>query len=441
MESVIFRAFGIIGVLATSSALAMPLSTYVSQVLQSNPRVAQPARVLAQVEGDQKIADAGWRPDLDLAASAGMYSIKKPSTGNVRQDYDSHQWQLTLRQNLFNGYDTTEQVKQNAARRAATEAFLLDQADNTALEAVRAYLEGQKQKSLLQLAQQNLAAHRAKYQQVLERNEGGLGLRSDVEQTAARLAQAEASVIAQENNLQDALATLSSLLGTPVAVGDLEDVATDTSHSPMDLASLTEMAFENHAALKVAEDNIEGARAEYRRAKSNDYPKIDLVLSTLHGNDIDNDGGNTSDQSAELTLNYNLYNGGEDTARKGKALQRLYELQEAARQTRLEIEQNLVLAWNADRYLAKQKGPLQRYVEMASKTAQSHEQEFDLGQRDLLDLLDSKTELNEAEKGLTTAEYDATIAAWRVQEATGRLLETLGISVTAIDGELQVESE
>lgn len=67
-------------------------------------------------------------------------------------------------------------------------------------------------------------------------------------------------------------------------------------------------------------------------------------------------------------------------------------------------------------------------MEAAKETQTAYVQQFNLGQRSLLDLLDTENELFEARKDYLRAEYDETLARYRVLNATGRLLDSLRVT-------------
>jgi outer membrane protein TolC len=94
-------------VLAAPSAAALTLSEYVADVVQTNPLVREQVHVYRQVAQDEQAALSGWRPRIDLGASFGQFSTKSPGTNQSRQNYNSQQADLTVTQNLFDGFDTT----------------------------------------------------------------------------------------------------------------------------------------------------------------------------------------------------------------------------------------------------------------------------------------------------------------------------------------------
>lgn len=425
--------------LSSGAASAISLQDYVSDVVEHHPEVRQQIHSYRQIAQDYQIAHKGWRPTVDLTASSGHYSTKSPSTSQQRRDYDSSNLALTLTQNLFNGYDTTNQIEQNEARLASAVNRIHDTADNIALDATRAYLEALKQKRLLDLAVKNVAAHELIYAQVAERNNAGMGLRSEVEQTAGRLAQAHASLIAQQNNLQDALTTLGKLLGRNLVAAELEEPQVPAAPG-QSLPELTDQALQHHPAMESARFNILAAKSEYERAKSADYPQLDLQLQGQVGDNLNALTGDTQEYSVSLNLRYNLYNGGADKANKAKAVSRIYELDEYANQVRRDIIETLRFSWNANQTLQQQQRYLSEHVRMAEKTATSYKEEFLLGQRDLIDLLDAENELNNAQQSLARADHDRLAAVYRINEGYGQLFKALGIEVTLSQDDIKLRS-
>jgi outer membrane protein, adhesin transport system len=66
-------------------------------------------------------------------------------------------------------------------------------------------------------------------------------------------------------------------------------------------------------------------------------------------------------------------------------------------------------------------------VEAQRATRDIYAQQFDLGQRGLLDLLDAENELFNDRSNLVTADFTEIFAAYRVLAIIGTLLDTLSI--------------
>lgn len=68
----------------------------------------------------------------------------------------------------------------------------------------------------------------------------------------------------------------------------------------------------------------------------------------------------------------------------------------------------------------------QRQVEAALKTREAYAKQFKIGQRTLLDLLNSEQEVLRARQSVAETRSDRLLAQYRVLEAMGALLDHLG---------------
>lgn len=429
----------LLGTTLCSSAGAITVSQYVTDVVNAHPRVSQRIHQYRQVVEDRVIANKGWRPIVDLDASIGKYSTRSPITGQQRRDYDSSRAALTLTQNLYNGLDTTWQLKQTEVRARSALFRTYDEAHNVALEAIQAYLDVLRHRRLVALARENVESHQRILGQIRERNDSGVGRRSELEQTEGRLARARASLVAQQNNLQDALSGLHFSLGRYIDADELEEFEAP----PLPQAALTELtdrALAEHPAIRVALLNIEAARYDYRRSQRTDRPQIDLQLQKLVGNDLNGYDGATDEHSAVVNFRYNLYNGGADRATQRQKISVVHERDEIADEVRRQVIETLRLSWMAGQALQEQLAYLDDHVDKARQTVDSYREEFFIGQRDLIDLLDAESEQNSALTSRANAYYDALAASFRIYEAIGQLFESVGLEAEVSDNDLHIGS-
>jgi adhesin transport system outer membrane protein len=419
---------------------ALDLSAMVVDSVSAHPEVKEKVHAYRRVVNDRTIAESGWRPSVDLQASTGYFDSESPSTNNESVDYNSSSVELSLTQNLFNGYDTTNQIAQSKARINAALYDVYDSADNIGLRAVQAYLEVLKQRRLYQLAIDNVAAHEKILAQIRERNLSGVGRRSQLQQTEGRLAGAQSSLIAQQNNLEDAATQLHQILGRYVDANsllepDLPSVPAKT------LEELTDQALIDHPAMRVADSNIVAAQSDYRRSLKTRYPNVDLRLATEYGNNLDsNDGldGDSDETSVVLNFTYNFYSGGKNDAESQKKVSAVYEQKEFAARVRRQVINTLRLSWTADDLLVQQLIFLNTHVIKAGQTVESYREEFFIGQRDLLDLLDAENELNRTRNQFAVARFDSYGARYRIYEGIGKLFEATNVEFDLDNGQLRV---
>ncbi|MCP4041755.1 MAG: TolC family outer membrane protein [Gammaproteobacteria bacterium] len=419
--------------LYTQLVCAVALPDFVRDAVQADPQVREQVHFYRQVVEDHEVALSGWRPSLDLSATTGLVTQKDPTSDS----FDRSQADLTLTQNLFNGFDTRNHMRQAKSRMTSAIYQLYDTADNAALEAIRAYLDLLSEISLIALADRNVKSHERILSQIQEQSAAGIGHGSDIEQTEGRLASAKASLVGQQNNLQDALTRLHKVLGRYLQTGEISEPEVPTL-PPGTIEELIEEALLNHPALRSARQNIQAARFDYQRSRRSNFPQLDLQLQQSVGNNIGGIDNNRNERSVMLSLQYNLYRGGADLAEQRKKISELQELQAFQSRVRRQVIDALRLAWMADRALAEQIPFLNQHVKKAQQTLDLYHEEFFLQKRDLLDVLDAESELNSAQKRATQAHYDALAARFRVYESLGKLFQSLNLAVEASKEDLHI---
>ena len=424
-------------VVLPSPVNAIELNDLVADSIQAHPQILEQVHIFRQADRDRDIAGSGWKPSVDLQASTGKYETESPFTQNVLREYNSSRAELSVTQNLFNGFDTTYQQEQTEARLRSALYEIFDSADNIALDAVQAYVDVLRQQKLVDLADKNVSNHERILSQIRERSESGVGRRSELQQTEGRVASAHASLIAQQNNLQDAESRLHEVLGRYVVVSRLKDPEMP-EHPGQSLDELIDIALEKHPAIKVASFNVQAAIADSSRARSNNYPKLDLQLAKEVGNDISGLDGNLDETRLVLNLKYNLYRGGADRATESKKISAVHQNQEFARKVQRQVINTLRLAWAADQSLTQQMEFLVAHIERSRETVESYGEEFFIGQRDLIDLLNAENELNAAQNQHANAFYDAMAARYRILEGIGILFPALNLDVSVGEDDLLI---
>ena len=196
---------------------------------------------------------------------------------------------------------------------------------------------------------------------------------------------------------------------------------------PRGAESAAERASVNSPTIKIADADIDAAKADLKGSRAGYYPRIDLELGTAANRQIDGFTGSNVDAQALLVMRYNLFRGGGDIAREREAFSRLGQSRETLRQARNEAEEQARLSFNALRTAEARVLALSRQTDANAATRKGFAEEFDAGDRNLLDRLDVENEYYLSKANLTTAEYTRDFAVYRVLAVTGDLLPTLDI--------------
>ena len=420
------RAIALFGLmLVASSSASLTLSDYIYTVVNWEPRVREEVHLYRQTLREHDASLAGWRPSIDFDASASAIRLEAPSTNGQSTRFSSAEANLTVTQNLFDGFETTNREKQAKARVLSAGYRVIDTADNIALEAVTAFVNVLEARRVQELAAQNVESHQRILSKIRELAADGLIRRSDVEQTEGRLARVNATLIAQQNNLEDTITRLHLLVGEYHSADELFEVSPLLAW-PQDIEAHIETALRVHPALHSALANAQAALFDYERSKSTDYPTIDLQMRHRVGNDVSGPTGATEDTRLTLSMRYNFYNGGADEAERSRRASEVQFRRSFVRRVRRQIIDAIRLSWSAHRATSKQLPYLTQHVEKSLETVNLYREEFAVQKRDLIDLLDAENELNQALNAETQAHYQKLVSAFRIAEGRGELFSLLG---------------
>jgi adhesin transport system outer membrane protein len=155
-------------------------------------------------------------------------------------------------------------------------------------------------------------------------------------------------------------------------------------------------------------------------------PRLELIArSDSFSNYLD--GGNRDDSRVELRASYNLFNGGSDLARSRQYRQRKNIALDLREKACRDMRQTLSIAFNDTLRLNDQLSFIGLQVTLVEKTRTAYRDQFNIGQRTLLDLLNTQNEFFDARRSQVNADIDLSIAYLRSYAGMGRLLETLGL--------------
>ncbi len=412
------------------STSAMTLQEAAQLAVRTNPQVTAIGNDRLAVDQELRQGRALYYPSVDLTSDAGGEFTDNPTT--LAQGY-SHGITLfrsdatvTMTQLLFDGFFADNEVEKQKARVRSAAYRVAETAEDVALQAVQAYLDVQRQRVRVDLAQENVQVHRDRLNQVSQKAQVGAGNIADVRQTEARLATAQSQLIQAQGELRDAETNFMKVVGQ--APDTLEDVAPPLDLMPADINQAVKDALANSPTLQLARADIEAADALARQQDSPFYPDVRLELS---GGETHNSGGvkaENYDATAMVVMKWNLYRGGGDTAKLREFKHRLAETQDIFVDDQRKITEQTRVSWNSVTTSHSNVLVLQKTVMANTQTRDVYRQQFDIGQRGLLDLLNSDNELYLSKDNLVTATFAEVFARFRLLAVAGGLEKALSVS-------------
>lgn len=419
-------------VVSSGSASAMSLRDAVQVALESNPEIGQAEQNREAIEFELRQALGLYMPRVDLEASAGVQRLDNPSRrslGTVDDALYPAQVGLVATFDLLDGgYRDSERARQ-AARVDGASFRVLERSEFIALQIARVYFQVVLQQQVLQLAQDNVGFHEAMLSDVGTAISSGQLTEADRFQAIERLAAARAKVTEAGVELEAARIEFNRYVGLrpsqmalPPRVG---------KQLPASLEAAIEMARIANPRVLLADADIDAASAMVDQAKSGLGPKLQFEARAATGLDIGGSEGRMSDLSARLQLRWNIYDGGIKDAEVQENARRETEAMLVLDQTFREVEEAVRTSWLR---LKTQGGLADTYKEQLDASADlisSYRDQFSVGKRSLLDVLDAQNTRFNVQVLYDTARYSVYFSEYRLMAASGVLLPYFGLSAPA----------
>jgi outer membrane protein, adhesin transport system len=421
-------------VFVSVAAHAQTLEQAVTQALSTFPEVRSATasrRALAETL-DQ--ARAQGLPSVDATLGAGPQRSDNPVSRTAPggpQTLTRREVELNVAQLLYDGGGVATLVRRQEARLESASQQVATTAESVGLRVSQAFLEVLRLRSLLAVAQDNVASHRRTLEQVDIIVESGAGRRADSRQAAARLSLAESSLVQLRGQLAQAESNYRHLTGRDPAT--LLRRPEPESAVPASVRAAVDDALARHPSVKSAEQELEAAIAELESARSRLGPRVTLELGLSHDRDLNGIRGLNADQTLMVRLRQNLYRGGADVARIREAEARVSEAHALLARARNDVERDVRQAWD-NLTAERERLPQSRlHARAAAEVAEAYRAQFRIGQRSLLDVLNAESEYFNARSTELSGELGVAAGIYRLLASQARLLSTLGVPVPSPD--------
>ena len=403
---------------------SMRLSDAVRQAVLENPEVNLEWQRLRAAQQANKASKGALLPEVNLSADLGQEQRSTPQTDF--DPYNRASGTLTISQLLFDGFTALQVSKERQFESNAQYYQLRNSAEQIGLQTANAFLDAYRHQQLIDYAVDNLTEHRLIYKRIEERTSGGLDADVDLDQATARLKLAESNVLVEVNNLNDVASVYQRLVGVPVAKRLAEPVS--TLSLPTDRDTALALAFENNPFLNAQVETIHARLAGFRASKGRFAPSVSLRYRNTMDKNREGIVGSFDEQALEVVVLMNLYRGGTDASLSKEAQSLYYAAIEAQQLACINVKQNILTAINEVDILNSRIDILASNLESQERSKDAYKQQFEIGQRSLLDMLDGVNEYFVTRNSLLNARVDLRQAEHRALATMGVLLAQIGLT-------------
>lgn len=415
---------------SAAPANAIDLRQAVETALTTNPQIHQAVANRYATQEERVQAQGLYYPRISVEGSAGVRDLRNPTRRSLGIA-DNTLWpiegDLILDQLVFDSGGREAEVRRQAARTDAAAARVEERSEFVALNVSRAYIDYLLQQRLVAIAQDNVAFHERLAADLGQGVSTGSISIADQQQAEERLQAARAKVTQAREDLEAAAIQFQNVAGIPI---DTAVMPPDLSGAvPPNLTDAEVAARQNNPLVQEALADLAAARENVSAAKSKLGPRLNIEGRARWGRDIDGFAGQTRDLQARGVLRWDIFTGGinqanvrEQQARANEVHARLFE------QTR-QAEQDARAAWSRLTNQTALASELETQGRIADDLLLSYREQFNVGRRSLLDVLDAQNTRYNVQAQAETARLAKLYAQYRVLAATNRLVEALGVNM------------
>jgi adhesin transport system outer membrane protein len=173
--------------------------------------------------------------------------------------------------------------------------------------------------------------------------------------------------------------------------------------------------------------DIDAASALVDQAEAGLRPKLQLEGRASTGYDISGTSDFSSDASLKLSMRWNIYDGGIKAAAVQEEIRRESEAKLVYDQTVREVEQAIRESWLRLQSQGELASVYDQQLNSSAQLVTSYRDQFKIGERSLLDVLDAQNTRVNVQILRETARFSVMFAEYRVLAASGTLLSFMGV--------------
>lgn len=427
----LFCGASFLALLYTAPALssAVTIQESVQKAIEHNPDVESKWHDFLASGYEIEVARSGYRPSIDLNAE---YGLERRNYG-PDESFSGGTADLTITQMLYNGFETKSNVERFESSSLVRYYELIDSVESVALSSFIAYQDVVRNRELVSLASENFKQHKRVYKQIEASSNAGVARRADFEQAKGRLALAESNLLTEVSNLHDVSARYLRVVGE-LPKEEMPFAELNSDLVPQNIKDVMEMAYQGNASFHAALLNIQVAETTVKLEKSSYKPRLDLSGQFKLSNY--DDTGRVDDHQRDtrvlLQFSQNLYRGGRDKANIKRSYEEVNTAKDLRHKACIDMRQNLQISHNDISKLKEQIPILDQHRQSSNLVRTAYNDQFDIGQRTLLDLLDAENEFFQSSRAYTNAKYDYSTAKAKTLAEMGQLLVELDITRTGL---------
>jgi outer membrane protein len=405
-----------VSVFSPAISMAETINGALASAYNNNPTLNAQRAATRAADESIAIAKSGYRPTITADANVGLTRIESNLS---RFTLQPRGFGVTINQTLWDSFLTRNNVDSALAAVSASQEALRNAEQNILFNGASAYLDVLRDRSILGFQRKNLAFLNEQVRSEQARFDEGEATRTDVAQARASRASAQAQVSLSAANLKTSAAVYRQIIGNePSKLSPVKGVGRLV---PRSMKSAMSIALKEHPAIRSTEFIVDQAIYNVKAAESQLLPSVNLRANASRNLETSTPNSDVTSSSVTATLTVPIYQAGRQSAtiRQNKEVlgQRRIQVDESVDNVRAAVVSAFSQYEGASAALQANQAQL-RASRLALEGAVA---ERNAGQRTTLDVLDTQTQVINAQIALANSSRDVKAAGYAILSSIGRL--------------------
>ena len=415
--------------IAAGPAGAETLKEALTAAYLYNPTLKAARAQLRSTDSGVTLAKSGYRPTIAAGFQGGYENtrFRFPTAAENQSDaslsgaYNPWTAEIALQQNVFDGFRTYNNIKGAEAIVEAGREDLRASEENVLLNAATAYMNVVRDQAIVRLRQNQIKVLAERLRATEVRFKAGEVTPTDVAQSELGLAQAQADLSIAQGTLFGDQALFAEYIGHPP--GTLQDPGPSANLLPKALQDAIDIAQAENPAILAAIFQERAQQHELKQLKGQLLPNVSLNARYARAADPFGFpiGTQVEDTRVFGKLAIPLYEAGSVSAQIQQAIQVLSQRRQEIDAQREHARQIVSSQWGL---VVAAKGNVaagKSAIKSAHVALRGVEEEEKVGQRSVLDVLNSEQQSLSVHVNLVSFQRDLVVATYGVLAAMGRL--------------------
>ena len=418
--------------------LSEDLSKSLSNLYSFHPKIKYEREILKSKDELLPRAFSEFRPEIKGYYQKGKIDTNSEgfniSSDGIRTETNKG---VIITQSVFDGGSSLNQIKVAKNEIFSQRSFLKNIEQEVFLEAIRLYADLATENSNIRVKEKNVEVLKKQLELTKEQFEIGEVTLTDVSISEARFSLAESELLETLNMINSINAKYLSIFGKKP---DQPEIKIPTDYEKFEIQKLKSTGGKNNPKIKEIVFLIKSIENEIRSLKRKRLPSLKLEAEAKINQGYFRTDSEREVLSAFAKVDIPLYQSGLASSKIREAKKKLFAQKELLRLENENLAANLFSANSSYDYSLSRINAYKKQIKSNKIYLEGLKQEFQLGERTTLDVLDGEQELLQSELDLIKAYKDFFLSYYEILFYIGKLnAKDLKLNVKLFDHEENFE--